>query len=572
MKTQDPMMTPDAALIYTRVSDPKQETDGSGHDSQEHRCRQKAHQLNCPVEAVFYDTMTGGGDFMKRAGMVDLLAHLDANPHKRYLVVFDDLKRYARDTEFHLNLRREMMKRKAIRICLNFKFEDTPEGKFLETILAATGTLEREQNARQTKQKMIARMEQGWWVFHAPKGYKYVKGDCSGKYMVPDEPLASVIREAMEGYACGRLESLAEVRRFLQNEPLFPKGKNGYVPQQRVSELLRNPLYAGYICHEGYGIKWLKARHEPLISLAAFEKIQERRSGKAKVPERKNLNPDFPLRGFVLCHACEKPLTANWSKGERKKYPYYICDTRGCSRYRKSIRREKIEGAFEPLVQSLQPTPELFGMARTMFLQAWEQRAEQAKARITALQNQALVKEKEIGVLVERIVSVSSATVISAFESRIEKLERERRLIEEKLAQGSDSTATRDAFIERGLSFLASPWNIWKTGRYEMKRLVLRLAFLDRIIYCPENGYRTPKTTLPFKVLQDIAIGKSDLVRAAGLEPARPKSRDFKSLASTNFAMPANMVLPNVTGKKPQAPITSFYTPFKKNRTKNENI
>lgn len=155
-------------------------------------------------------TFTGEGDFMKRAGMVDLLAHLDANPDRRYLVIFDDLKRYARDTEFHLRLRREMMKRNAIRICLNFKFEDTPEGKFLETMLAATGTLEREQNARQTRQKMQARMEQGWWVYHAPKGYKYIEVKGGGHRLVPDETLAPIVREALEGYATGRLESLSE--------------------------------------------------------------------------------------------------------------------------------------------------------------------------------------------------------------------------------------------------------------------------------------------------------------------------------------------------------------------------
>ena len=107
---------------------------------------------------------------MKRRGMVALLAYLDANPHKRYVVIFDDLKRYARDSEFHLRLRREMQTRNAIRLCLNFPFEDTPEGKFLETIIAATGTLEREQNGRQVLQKMKARMEQGFWVFCAPLG------------------------------------------------------------------------------------------------------------------------------------------------------------------------------------------------------------------------------------------------------------------------------------------------------------------------------------------------------------------------------------------------------------------
>nr|WP_319390403.1 recombinase family protein [uncultured Cohaesibacter sp.] len=80
------------------------------------------------------------------------------------------------------------MKRNAIRICLNFNFEDTPEGKFLETILAATGTLEREQNARQVRQKMKARVEQGFWVNRAPVGYKYVRSPRGGKELKFDEP------------------------------------------------------------------------------------------------------------------------------------------------------------------------------------------------------------------------------------------------------------------------------------------------------------------------------------------------------------------------------------------------
>jgi len=43
--------------------------------------------------------------------------------------------------------------------CLNYRFEDTPEGKFVETVFAAQGQLEREQNGRQVRQKMQARVE-----------------------------------------------------------------------------------------------------------------------------------------------------------------------------------------------------------------------------------------------------------------------------------------------------------------------------------------------------------------------------------------------------------------------------
>lgn len=90
---------------------------------------------------------------MKRPGMVALLAYLDACPNENYVVIFDDLKRYARDTQFHLKLKREMLVRGAQRECLNFKFEDSPEGKLIESVFAAQGELEREQNGWQVKTK-----------------------------------------------------------------------------------------------------------------------------------------------------------------------------------------------------------------------------------------------------------------------------------------------------------------------------------------------------------------------------------------------------------------------------------
>jgi DNA invertase Pin-like site-specific DNA recombinase len=255
MNNNSNLTVPDAALIYCRVSSKKQEDEGSGLDSQEHRCREKAEQLGCDVEAIFPDTISGGGDFLKRPGMVRLLAHLDSNPHKRYVVIFDDLKRYSRDTEFHLALRREMMKRNAIRICLNFNFEDTPEGKFLETILAATGTLEREQNARQVTQKMRARMEQGFWVNRAPVGYRYEKSARGGKELVFNEPLASIVKEALEGFAAGRFETQAEVQRFLEGQPEYPKDMaGGKIRPMTVARLLKKPIYAGYIESKAWNV------------------------------------------------------------------------------------------------------------------------------------------------------------------------------------------------------------------------------------------------------------------------------------------------------------------------------
>lgn len=321
------------ALIYCRVSSTKQRIEGSGLESQEQRCRAYAEDQGYDVEAVFPDDVSGGGDFMRRPGMVALLSYLDAQKGKPYVVIFDDLKRFARDTEFHLKLRREFSRRGAKIECLNFRFEDTPEGKFIETVIAAQGELEREQNRRQVVQKMQARVEGGFWVFRAPVGYRYVNAPSGGgKILVPDDVLAPVVREALEGFATGHFASQAEVQRFLERNPHFPKDrKDGTLRPMTVTRLLKKVVYAGYVEAPKWGVSLRKGQHEGLISFETFERIQDNLEGRKRLPAaRKDFNEDFPLRGFVQCGCCGNAMTAAWSKGCRKHYAYYRCETRGC--------------------------------------------------------------------------------------------------------------------------------------------------------------------------------------------------------------------------------------------------
>ena len=99
----------DKALIYARVSTKGQSEEGHGLESQETRCRQYAEAQGLEEAAGFPDTITGGGDFMQRPGMVALLSFIDAQPGERFTVIFDDLKRASRDTRAFLDLRDAML-------------------------------------------------------------------------------------------------------------------------------------------------------------------------------------------------------------------------------------------------------------------------------------------------------------------------------------------------------------------------------------------------------------------------------------------------------------------------------
>ena len=489
------------AVIYCRVSSKKQASEGAGLESQEHRCREYAQAQGYEVEAVFPDDASGGGDFMNRPGMVALLAYLEARSDTDFVVIFDDLKRFARDVEFHKKLRRTLDAHSARPECLNFRFEDTPEGEFIESVIAAQGELERKQNRRQVLQKMGARVEQGYAVFRAPRGYRYERVRGHGKVLVRDEPLASVVQEALESFASGRFDTQSEVRQFLQSRPEFAKPLSGEVTFEEVSRLLTQPIYAGYVEAPGWDISRRNGLHEGLIGCGTWQKIQDRLRTGARAPMRKNTGEVFALRGFVLCADCGTPLYSCQSRGKLgKRYPYYLCHTKTCPSYGKSIRRDDLEGDFEDLLKSMGPSKSMVAVIRDMFMNAWDQRRAQSAELRKTLRRELARLETRIDGFFDKIADANSATAVTAYERRIEKLESERLRVQGQLETASKPRGPAEN-LEPALLFFSSPWKVWASGRSELRRLVLRLAFAERLAYCRKTGPRTPKTTLPFNVL-----------------------------------------------------------------------
>ncbi len=506
------------ALIYCRVSSQKQATQGHGLDSQELRCRQYAQNHGYEVEAVFPDDVSGGGDFMKRPGLVALLSYLDAQPHKGYVVIFDDLKRFARDTEFHIALRRAFQRRKARIECLNFKFDDTPEGKFIETIMAAQGELERQQNSRQVIQKMQARVAAGYWCFKPIIGYKYKRVDGHGKLLVPEEPVASIVKEALEGYASGRFETMVEVQRFLERQPMYPKDPHGEVHYQRAAEMLAQPFYSGYITVKKWGVELQPGKQQPLISLATGHAIQRRDKAMAKAPVRVNISDEFPLRGFVTCADCGQQLTACWSKGRSARYPYYLCDTRGCPSYRKSIRREKIEGEFEELLKTLKPSQGLFHLAFEMFRDLWNEKLSSVERRSAAMRQDLALITKKVDQLLGRLVDATSESVVAAYERKIRDYETEKAVLADNLGRVGKPMKSFGDTYRTAFDFLANPLKLWHSQELADRRAVLRLVFSEKLPYQRGHGYRTAQVTAPFRFL-GVSDESEGLVEPIGIEP-----------------------------------------------------
>ena len=514
---------PANAIIYCRVSDPKQVTRGSGLGSQETRCRDYARAKGYEVVEVFRDEGTSGS-IIERAGMLSMLAFL--KKHRRtdtHIVIIDDISRLARGLEAHIQLRTAISAAGGRLESPSIEFGEDSDSMLVENLLASVSQHQRQKNAEQTKNRMMARATNGYWGFSPPIGYRYdrVSGH-SGKVLVPIQPLARVIKEALEGFASGRFETQAEVQRFFQNDPIFPKNRFGSVHPQKVTLILTQVLYAGHMSIPEWDMYRVPAKHEPLISYETFLRIDERLNPRQPVaPNRPDLNEDFPLRGFVNCACCDRPMTAAWSRGSKgTRYAYYWCFTKGCALARKNVRKAALVGDFERLLDSVRPTQELLFAAHAMLKVLWEQREKNAKEQAAHATRELQAIERKTEQLVARLVETDSRAVITAYEAQIQKLQDQKNLLTEKSASVGRPKRSFEESFRTSFAFLSNPRILWDSGRIEHRRKLLRLLFGGRVQYAVSEGLRTPHITSLFAALDAFANDNSRMAHPAGFEPA----------------------------------------------------
>ncbi|MEM1344397.1 MAG: recombinase family protein [Pseudomonadota bacterium] len=507
----------DHAVAYVRVSSPTQVTRGHGLQSQETRCREYARMKGYEVKAVFRDDITGS--LATRPGMQAMLAYLRRHRAEGVRVIIDDISRLARGLEAHLELRRSISAAGGVLESPSIEFGQDSDSILVENLLASVSQHQRQKNGEQVKNRMRARMLNGYWVFPAMAGYRFEKVPGHGKLLVRDEPVATVLQEAMEGFASGRFASLGAVKAYLNAHPDWPKPAAGEVHIQTLHYIFPRVLYAGYLDFPEWDISLVPGKHEPLIGFETWQRIVEKLEGNTHAPARADLHEDFPLRGAVACGCCGGLLTAGWSKGRSKRYAYYVCQARGCAMRGKSIRKAQIEGDFETLLRQMTPAPELMRIARAMLGDLWDARLGEAERAAAKAAGEIAAVEAKTAQVVERLIEADSPALVAAYEGQIVKLEEEKVRLVEKAAQTGPPPTTFATVSRTALAFLANPWKLWASGSLEHQRAVLRLAFTKPLPYCKNDGYRTADLSLPFKLLQGLKTQDLRMVEPRGVEP-----------------------------------------------------
>lgn len=125
--------------------------------------------------------------------------------------------------------------------------------------------------------------------------------------------------------------------------------------------------------HENKQTGWelVDGKHKAIISRDTYEINQRLLYGKRKRAGevRQKFNPDYPLKGLVLCPNCMKPLYASAPKtGAGGKSPRYHCSRTQCKGKYKSIKADVMHDDFEKMLQRIKPDDRLLSLYKEVLV------------------------------------------------------------------------------------------------------------------------------------------------------------------------------------------------------------
>ena len=321
------------ALIYCRVSTEEQaQSDRQSLKTQLRLCEKaidesKAYQL---AENGVYEDPGKSATNMNRPGLQDMILRVQED--KSIGAVFvQDTDRVARNVSDHLTIKAILKKHEVELISVSQpSIEDSPEGNFMDLVIAGVNQFQSQITARKTIKSMEQKFWDGGWPTHAPIGYLNVgEPENPEKRTVVVDPInAPLIAEAFKMYATGDYSVTAIVDHI--HEKGF-RGRHGKrIFESKFAEVLKNHFYYGEMRWRGLVNQ---GKHQTIIDKELFDRCQRvaRERDKHKL-RRHRFN--FILRSFVFCSVCGSKYVGDHNHIKNKSYYH-------CTRYHAKKSGEK---------------------------------------------------------------------------------------------------------------------------------------------------------------------------------------------------------------------------------------
>ena len=268
-KEQNMTNKPVETLCLCRVSSDKQ-AKNENITSQKQACILYAKHNGFVIDRFFYeDGVSGRGE--DRPGLQQIKEYIEReHKNKRIRVMFYDMSRLARNMGVYTDFEKVITKYDTeLLTVVGGKSENNAMGRFTRGLDVLRAQLFSDELSEKTTGSMKALSTLGYYQFNPPLGLKRVQNEEKRIILVRDEPRASVVYEAFDGYAAGRFATKHEVTLFLQQSGAFNGVK---LNDTKVDAMLKNEVYTGVFAYEPWDIPRHEWKMDKLIPVDLFQK------------------------------------------------------------------------------------------------------------------------------------------------------------------------------------------------------------------------------------------------------------------------------------------------------------
>jgi site-specific DNA recombinase len=387
-------------------------------------------------------------------------------------------------------------------------FENTPQGKLMLHNEFGFSKYYVDSLAENTKRGLREKVRRGEYPGAAPFGYL---NDYRTKRIIIDRERAPLVREVYETYATGTV-TLDFVRQFLGKRGV--RTRNGKLMTRAfVSWLVSNPFYYGHFRYAG---EVYAGVHEPIISKALFDRVQEvlhvrRRRVGPVLPQ----SDAKPLLGLLHCAECGGAITAEIQKG----HTYYRCTKKiGGRKCSQPYVREEVLAA--DLTDMLRPYALRADWAEAMLKRVKEEETSAAQSA-ASLATQKRGEIDQISGKLQRLLDgfLDGAIDRDAYLTAKASLMGQKKTLEEQrvaLARGQPT------WLEPFKNWILTAKNagqIAVTGTLQEKKVLARKVFGSNLVLDRKKARGSALNPWSF-LLENHAC--SEVVGSTGFEPVTP--------------------------------------------------
>lgn len=496
---------PARALIYLRVSTKEQaeaggEAEGYSIPAQREACRRKAEALGAVVVEEFSDR----GESAKTSARPELqrmLAYVAENS-VAYLIVHK-VDRLARNRSDDVQIHMALKNAGVTLVSCSENIDETPSGMLLHGIMSSIAEFYSRNLANEVIKGSVQKAKAGGTIGKAPTGYLNVRKVENGREVrtVEIDPVRGpLMRFAFEAYATGEWtlrNLLAEItRRGLDSTP-GPRTPSKPLVLSHFHRLLQHPYYKGIVRYRGVEYP---GKHEPLVSEATWDRVQELLAQKGRSGEKQRQHHHY-LKGSLFCGTCGSRLVVSHAKGRHGTiYPYFICMGRQQKRTdctQSAIRIEEAEALVEDHYRTVQPSQQLLDDLRDLILDELEKQRGDAETERD-------LQRRRIRNLTDKRKKLLDAHYADAIPLDLLKIEQDRiaselTTAEERLAAVDIGFETVETNLARAIDF-AVDWNgaylaAGPTLRRQLNQAIFKKLWID------DTHQVTSEFTEPFETL-----------------------------------------------------------------------